>query len=445
MNPDPRHWLLLSHAFNMDGIAASQTVTDKIPHLLRLGIRPVVLSAPTGRKDPVVEHHQVFSLMPSGLRYELRHFLKIRMLHSRWMKGFKNLALALLMPFYLLEKLLLPLDSHWSWTFSAYCHGLRLIRQHKLALIYSCGSANCAHFAGYLLAKRTGLPWIAEIHDPMIHQDWKKGPVQYRQAAWAEKLICARADIAFWFTPAALERARARHPQLGARGRQVIPGANPPPPKQPYRKGAHFALVHFGSLAGNRNLKQTLHAIERLLKSHPQYTEILRLRTYGSGWDAVSEAAAAAFAYPQIIERMGRLEYDAQTGLSGRERVLRAMDASDCLLLLHGEDAFCEEYYPSKLYEYFWTQRPILGLVWRNPALESLLREQGHYAVNAEAREDIVACLHRLIERWRRDDLADSGKSSPLSVEAAVTTIAGWAQQVMAARSAHRGYQQQAL
>ena len=40
-------WLVLSHGFNMDGRAASQTITDKIPHLLARGIKPIVLSAVT--------------------------------------------------------------------------------------------------------------------------------------------------------------------------------------------------------------------------------------------------------------------------------------------------------------------------------------------------------------------------------------------------------------
>ena len=57
-------WLLLTHAFNMDGRAASQTVTDKIPHLLARGIRPIVVSAVTGRRDAALEHHQVLAPLP---------------------------------------------------------------------------------------------------------------------------------------------------------------------------------------------------------------------------------------------------------------------------------------------------------------------------------------------------------------------------------------------
>src|SRR5450759_5971212 len=77
-NGNKRVWLVLSHGFNMDGRAASQTITDKIPHLLKQGIEPIVLSAITGKKDKVVEHHQVLPAGPVALRFDLRHYLKQR-------------------------------------------------------------------------------------------------------------------------------------------------------------------------------------------------------------------------------------------------------------------------------------------------------------------------------------------------------------------------------
>src|ERR1019366_10191127 len=77
-------WLVLSHGFNMDGRAASQTITDKIPHLLKQGIEPIVVSAITGKKDTVVEHHQVLPALPVALRFDLRHYLKQR-ISSRYL------------------------------------------------------------------------------------------------------------------------------------------------------------------------------------------------------------------------------------------------------------------------------------------------------------------------------------------------------------------------
>ena len=68
----PRTWLILSHAFNMDGRAASQTITDKIPRLRERGINPVVISAITGRKDTEIEHHQVLHVVaPARAHVEL--------------------------------------------------------------------------------------------------------------------------------------------------------------------------------------------------------------------------------------------------------------------------------------------------------------------------------------------------------------------------------------
>ncbi len=58
--PSRQRWLILAHAFNMDGRAASQTITDKLPHLRRAGIEVVVLSGVSGTRDAVIEHHQLW-------------------------------------------------------------------------------------------------------------------------------------------------------------------------------------------------------------------------------------------------------------------------------------------------------------------------------------------------------------------------------------------------
>ena len=50
----------------------------------------------------------------------------------------------------------------------AFIHGWSLVRQGKIDLIYSTGGAWSAHLAGLWLKKTTGLPWVAEIHDPLV-------------------------------------------------------------------------------------------------------------------------------------------------------------------------------------------------------------------------------------------------------------------------------------
>lgn len=427
----PQTWLILAHAFNMDGRAASQIMTDKIPHLRARGVTPIVLSAVTGRKDSVIEHHQLLAPAPSGLRFDLRHYLALHIRNRLLLRLAKALMTLVLLPFYLVEKLLLPIENNWSWFITAYWRGARLIRARRPTLIYSCGSPTSGHLAAYLLKRRFGLPWLCEVQDPLVYKDFPFGRGKRWWAQLLERLICRHADVAWWFTVPALERARARHPELGARGRVLYHGADPPRRRKlPYRKGERFVLAHFGSMSPTRNLTQVLPAIATVLERHPQYRRVLRLRTYGADLDAVSQAALQDFAFPEAIEPMGRLESDPAAGKSGRERVLEAMDTSDCLLLLHGVDGFTEEYFPSKTYEYLWSQRPILALMRRHPQVVELLRQEGHYAVDAEDPAAIVAALETLLQRWSEDQLADSGRASPYSTEAGVEKIMAWAAEV---------------
>lgn len=424
---DKQVWLILSHGFNMDGRAASQTITDKIPHLLNLGIEPIVISAITGKKDRVIEHHQVLPAGPVALRFDLRHYLKQRISSRFVYRLVMTLISLVLLPFILIEKLFIRIETHWSWAITAYFTSARIIRKQKPVLVYSTGGAYTAHLAGYWLKRRFDLPWIAEIHDPMIFPGITKNRMRMRFSAWLEGVICKHADVVWWFTEEAWKRAKARHPELGERGHCLIPGSNPPEfTRTPYQRGSHLVIAHFGSLAETRNLEIFLQGLQHFLKTNPQAAEHFRLHLYGGGVDPVSARAIRDFPHPELIEQFGRLETDPKTGQSGRERVLKRMNAADCLLLLHGTVPFCEEYIPSKMYEYLWAQRPILALVWHNPQMERMLRELGHWAVTADSATEIASALEELYVHWVKNNLPDSKIPSPYTTYNAVQNIHSW-------------------
>lgn len=429
-------WLLLSHGFNMDGRAASQTITDKIPHLLAEGIEPIVISAITGKKDSVIEHHQVLPAMPVALRFDLRHYLKQRVTSRIQYRLVMTIITLLLAPFVVIEKLFIRIETHWSWAISAYLVGRRIIRTRRPQLIYSTGGAYCAHLAGYWLSRRHKLPWIAEIHDPMTFPGLSNIKMRQRFSAWLEGVICKHADLVWWFTDEARNRAKGRHPELGNKGHCIIPGANPPEfTRTPYQRGKHLVIGHFGSLAETRNLEFFLQGLTKTLEEHPDWVDHLRVHLYGGGIDPISTIALKNFPHPEMIEQFGRLEMDPNTGESGRVRVLKRMNAVDCLLLLHGTVPFCEEYIPSKMYEYLWTERPILGLVWKNPQMEQMLRELSHWSVTANDVSAIASAIEQLHDRWVINDLHDSGIHSPYTTQAATQKIVALARGVLKVRS----------
>jgi hypothetical protein len=431
--PRPQRWLILSHAFNMDGRASSQTITDKIPHLRAAGIEVVVLSGVSGLKDPNFEHHQLWPVGPAGVKFEMRHVLR-RKWGKAWIYRFwMTLVSLVLLPGVFLEKLWRPVESSWSWSVSAYFKGLSLCQQRQFDLIYSSGGAFAAHVAGRALKRRTGIPWLAEVHDPFVTPGKVPQTAQVRMQLAVEQLICTQADVAIWFTEQALASAKARHPQLGNRGKVLLPGIDNPFPEQVplHMPSAKLVLGHFGSLSKTRHLVRVVEAFEHLSLHAPQILQDLELHVYGGPLDEISQARIQASVTRSHFHHFGRVEADPVSGISGRQRILAKMRSVDVLLLIHGEEAICEEYIPSKLYEYLWMRRPILAQVHRNPQMVGMLRDLHHRVVETGRDADdkdhpgkaIADCIQSYWLEWRQTALPDRGLTSPYTTQSAVDAL----------------------
>jgi hypothetical protein len=161
-----------------------------------------------------------------------------------------------------------------------------------------------------------------------------------------------------------------------------------------------------------------------LLAEQPQWRERFRLEVYGSEIDPEARSLIATLGLTDVVMPMGRLEYDKATGLSGRERVVQRMQQVDALLLLHGDTAECPQYIPSKLYDYFWTRRPVFALTHRNPQLDELVRSHGGHVAPTTEPEAIRAGLAAWLQSWDHHQLCEV-TAPPVSVAQCVHAIVG--------------------
>ena len=417
-----RRWLILSHAFNVDGRAESVTITDKIPHLIAAGVVPVVLSSVMGSHDDRFVHRQLLPWGPAGMRFDLRHLLA-----RLWGRGLRYRLVMLtvsimLAPFIALERLLCGLRSQWSWALPAAVLGAKLVRRGEVGLVYSTGGVFSAHLAGWWLKRRTGCRWIAEVHDPLVFPGRAVRSRQDRFLARLEGRICRDADLAWWFTDGALEAARLRHPELGERGIAVLPGAEPPVVHIDFIRGPKCVIGHFGSLSPTRSFAPTLRALAALLESRPELRALLRVEVYGSALDPAATQLLETLALGDVVLPIGRLEFDPLTGLSGRARVMQRMQQMDVLLMLHGDTAECPQYIPSKLYEYFWARRPVLALTHCNAQLDELVTTHGGWVAPSTDALAFEAALGRVVDHWRAGTLPAEAVP-PITVAAAVQRI----------------------
>ncbi len=398
-------WLILSHAFNMDGRAASQTITDKMRFFANEGVESIVFSAVTGHKDTEYEHHQILPWGPGGLRFDLRHLLRRKIGKGLAYRLIMLLVSLVLAPFMVLERVLLGLQSQWSWAVPATFFGLLTIWRRKPSIIFSTGGAYSAHLAGYWLKKLTGLPWIVEVHDPLVIPGTTPKNRNQRFMAKLEKIICQHADFVWWFTDGALASAKARTPELADKGVCLLPGANPPTLKRPYQRGEQLVFAHFGSLSDTRSLAPFLSALEAELQRNPAMQKQVRVEIYGGDLDSQGKTVSKSPVLAPLVHCFGRLEYCPETGLSGRERVMARMHEVDCLVMMHGEVPECREYIPSKLYEYFWVGRPILGITHENPQLDDMVRAHGGFVAATLQPAQIQEAIRTVYQQWSTQQL----------------------------------------
>ena len=419
-----QHWLIISHAYNQDGSAASITITDKIPALLRAGISVTVISARTGEYDSRVNHIQCLPFGPSGLRFDLRHVIA-----RRWGRGLRYRALTLLVslllfPLIVVERILFGLSNHASWSGSAVFHGLRAIRKQRPTVIYSSGGPASAHHAAAILKRHTGIPWIAEVHDPLVERNspeddgTSRRPTRNgRYLARIEQLICGQSDLAWWFTEAALSFARTRHPTLSDRGTVILPGCLPPNVDTTVTRHKYterLTLCHFGSLSNERSLAPLVRAMLSMLATGSKIVSDIDIVLYGTSKDELTSSILSTSPQSDIvIKHRGRLS---------RTEALTAMCRADALLLVHSDGELGPETIPSKVYEYFWVRRPVFAVTNRNPFLDDMVRRFEGFVCSEHDETSIIQALNECHHRWKSQTL-HSHTQVPIGVDDAVSSL----------------------
>jgi hypothetical protein len=383
-----RNWVVFSYFFNIDGKASSQHIDDRAPHLESLGISPHVLSSICGQRRNDIHHYRVPSVAPSGIRFELRYL-------KRRNRLFKYASIPLLtgvLPLYFIEKAVINLESEWSWFPLAFLRGRQLGKRLNAELVYSTGGPASAHLAAGLAAKSLNVPWIAELQDPIVFKDWARSKTALKINSKLERFILGNASAVIFLTEGAKQRAVQRTGADPSKAHVIYPGASIDDRTQMAGiKGDFCRFAHFGSLGGTRNPGVFLDALEIVFDQDPELIGTVRFDLYGT-MDSISDKLIAGFKYREVITDFGKVS---------RQEALNAMRKSDVLLLIQNLDDMSYETIPSKVYEYMQINKPILGLVHKNPQLEQMLLELGHLVAEADSPARISSLITQALELWR--------------------------------------------
>jgi hypothetical protein len=364
--------LIISPHFPPLNAPDMQRIRMSLPHYASCGWEPVVLTIRDEFQDGVREP-ELLDTVPAAVRIIRIPAIPTRI--GRWF-GLGNTGLRML-PCLL-------------W------YGSRLLHAEKFDLVFFSNTQFITFPLGRLWRSWFGVPYVIDIQDPWRTDYYERrgsrrppGGWKYQFArfqAWLlEGWSYRRAGAIMSVSPSYFSELHARYawfPRLptevirfgGSREDLLHVAAHPQAQPLYSRAQGEIHLLYTGASGPvmPHSLAVLFDGLRRYREQFPERAARLRFHFVGTSYVApgkgkvsvlpVAAACGVADLVEEIPHRIGHLE------------ALRWQQQADALLLPGSSDL---AYSPSKVYPYYLTGRPILGLVFRDSVMESLLDELG--------------------------------------------------------------------
>jgi len=304
---------------------------------------------------------------------------------------------------------LLAQPDRWiSWLPAALWQGYRALRGKPDAVIISTYPIATAHIIGYLLHRLTNKPWLVDLRDPMLQDNYPADPRRKQIFAWIEQKIVRHAKVAILTSPGAVALYQARYPDVPASFWQYIPNGYDEAvftdlPSWPAEPDKRFKLLHSGTVYPQERDPTALFDAVAALKQHsPALAARLRLVLRASGHDELYLTQLQTRGIEDIIELAPAIDYR-----SAASEMLNA----DALLLLQAAD--CNYQTPAKAYEYIRSRKPVLVLAPAESDSWQLMQQTG-IAVRADLDDvaAITSALQDLLRQNTANGLSDQAVAS---------------------------------
>lgn len=294
------------------------------------------------------------------------------------------------------------LPDRWSsWWLGAICSWWQQIKKQKPSLLWSTYPIATAHLIGLSLHKLTGIPWVADFRDSMTEDNYPNDPKIRAIYRWIEKKTVQNATKVVFTTSGALEMYADRYPEI-ARGKwavienavdedfvSLIEKELKVTAVDPDRK---LRFVHSGILyPSERDPTQFFKALSQLKKQ-----KVLS----STAVEFILRASTNEEAYRKHVKQLDVDDLVFFEPAIPYAEAIREMLLADGLLIFQAGS--CNHQIPAKIYEYFRSGRPILGLTdpTGNTA-ELLASERGTMIARLDDEENIVLKLPEFITYCR--------------------------------------------
>ena len=288
-------------------------------------------------------------------------------------------------------------DAFRGWVEPAVRAGLAVIAREQVHAICSLCPPATAHVVASEIARRSGLPWVAQFDDLYsFHLERQRRAAWRRYADRRHREWMRHATLAGAITPAMLAYVARTY---GLPGDLVVVGYDPEESpvigREPHDR---LRLAYTGSIyPGDQRPDLLFAALDRVIRERGGSNAPLELVLAGTGRDEELQASLASFpAAARACRFVGRVP---------PQEALRLQREADALVLLNCTNPSPDEgtlSYPAKAFEYLNAARPILALPRDPGGWGDRLLETTRAGTTASSADAAAAVLAQWLSEWER-------------------------------------------
>lgn len=286
-----------------------------------------------------------------------------------------------------------------------------IAKEKRFDVILSRALPEEAHLSALIIAKKAGIPWIANWNDPVPGEKFPEpfpgGRGKHASLGfWKDRFYRGVANRADWHTFPS-ERLRRYITDYLPKGiyekSSVVPHIVLDKSARSFRKGREFTLMHAGSLQPPRSPDAFFKGV-RLFRERNRLLLGFSVVFIVDRPDIVRNAAKS-----HGVEDVIRIENSRPyTEMSA------VLTSADVLVII---EANMKEgiFLPSKFVDYVGTGRPILAISPKSGTIADILRTNGGgLAVDCESPDEIAVGIETLYKSWRHGVLDENYASDRL-------------------------------
>ena len=238
---------------------------------------------------------------------------------------------------------------------------------HKNATLITTGPPHSIHLIGMELKYLVpSIKWLADFRDPWTtigyHKDLKLSERAQKKHLQLEQQVLDQADMLLVTSPHTGKEFKSKTAtpiQLITNGYDLQPNTTQNQPK------GKFILAHVGTLLADRNPLLLWESLKELCDEIPSFKEDLSVQLAGNLSDdillSISENQLESY-----LDNKGYISHDDAVEL---------MFNAQALLLIEIDTEETKAIIPGKIFEYFASRRPIIGIGPKSADIELLLTD----------------------------------------------------------------------